>query len=154
MLVRRYRIFCIFFTVLLSANGLTSGVDQISSPSILEKTENISFHPAGPTIRYEWRDKSSSVLYRVEIRKLRSGQFILDHVKLIHNPQYGWRLIDASNKTILKISSEDVSDKKNLLFQVENQKWNLTILNEEVPINRSGISTESEYALDIICIRD
>lgn len=147
------RLLFIFIVSFLSASNSISEENKYSSPILLEETEEITFHPAGPTIRKEWRERGNLSLSRVEVTRIRSGQVIFGNVTLLYHPTSGWSLVNKSKNTILKITSRDISKKNPLLFDVEGQKWSLTVTREEVPIARAGISTEAEYALDIECVK-
>jgi hypothetical protein len=149
MLVRFLGLLVIILVGILGANNIQSQSNELSISSPADLTEEIFLHPAGPTTRREWRQKSSSVLYRIEIDRSRSGQIVFDGLSLIYNSKSGWSLVNAQQKSIIRITPNDIASKKLLHFKVGDQQWDMMVRGEEVPISRAGIATETENSIDI-----
>ena len=148
--VRLTTLGCLIFTLLnFVSPSWSSEANGSFVPNEKDKTVAIFPHPSGPTTRREWRSKANAQLYRVELDRARSGQIIFSKMRLIYNPTIGWSVRDASEAVVLALSHEDIVAHRVLHLKVGNQVWSLQVRGEELPVDRPGIATESENALDL-----
>ena len=139
-------IFLFLFLYSLNSSALESRSNL--NENVLFSSETL-YHPAGPATRNEWRSSSDGRIIQLEIKKAKSGQFLLEKLKLVYQNKVGWRIEDINGNVKLKINPTSINSKKSLNLKINNQIWAITLSNEEIPISIQGIATETEPRVDI-----
>lgn len=126
-----------------------------SALELRNSTENVIFssemlyHPAGPSIRNEWRSSSEGTIIQLEIKNAKSSQILVEKLKLVYQNKVGWRIEDIDGNVKLKINPKSINSQKPIKLSINNQIWAIALTNEEIPIPIQGIATESEPRVDI-----
>ena len=137
-------LFLIFYS--LNSSALESRLN--SNENIIFSSETL-YHPAGPATRNEWHLRSDGRIIQLEIKKAKSGQFLLEKLKLVHQNKVGWRIEDINGNVKLKINPTSINSQKPLDLSINNQLWAITISKEEILLAIKGIATEAEPTVDI-----
>ncbi len=134
----------LFFLYPLTSSALESrnSTEKIFSSEIL-------YYPSGPATRNEWRSIGDGKIIQLEIKKARSGEILIEKLKLVYQNKVGWRIEDLNGDTKLKIDSKGIDGDKPLSLKINNQLWTITLSNEEMPKVIPGIATETEPRIDI-----
>lgn len=101
-------------------------------------------HPAGPSVRREWRVTATGPVVRLELERARSGQWVIGQTRLIRNPDGAWSIVQADGqRQILDTSGTPQT------FSDAGKNWRVRVTAEEVPVERPGIATETEPSLNL-----
>jgi hypothetical protein len=119
-----------------------------STENIIVSSETL-YHPAGPATRNEWRSSSDERIIQLEIKNAKSGQMLVENLKLVYQNKVGWRIEDINGNVKLKINPALTHGGKPLDIKINNNIWQVTLKNEAMPIVRYGIATEAEPTVDI-----
>ena len=94
----------LFFSVIIVQQSivLSRVCNFPTHPRKADLNITILAHPAGPTTRNEWFSNGHSILYRLEIDGVKSGQMAVDKKKFIYNSINGWGLTDFDGNLILQ----------------------------------------------------
>ena len=138
----------LFFFVFYSLNSWALEPRSIASDNIIFNSE-ILYHPAGPSIKSEWRSNNDGGIIQVEIKKAKSGQILLEKLKLVYQNKVGWRIEDINGNVKLKINSTSINSENPLNLKINDQMWAITLSNEEIPKAIQGLATETEPRVDI-----
>ena len=126
-----------------------------SALELRNSTENVIFssemlyHPAGPSIRNEWRSSSEGTIIQLEIKNAKSSQILVENLKLVYQNKVGWRIEDINGKVQLTINPKLINSENPIKLNINNQIWAITLSNEQLPMAIKGIATESEPRVDI-----
>jgi hypothetical protein len=146
----------------------TQAMNVQTMPS-LNRSESVFDTPVGPTRRIEFKRAATGDLVRVEFQHLLSGRLVLGQTSVRLDSTGQWQLVNLNeNKTTatFKPSSTSLneacmpaplSQAKPVLaadFLVDGATWRANITRVyELPKPKTGISTESEPAIDIVACR-
>jgi hypothetical protein len=103
-------------------------------------------HPAGPTVRTEWRADERSAVSRIHIVNARSGQVLLGQTRLQRLNDGGWQ-ISVGNAAPLRLNTPTGTNPQR--FVDGGQNWEISVEQQHVPRVQPGVSTETEPALDL-----
>jgi hypothetical protein len=104
-------------------------------------------HPAGPTIRREWRQDQGSPVSRIQIANARSGQLLVGQTRLQRLPDGGWQITTGAGHVLRLATGSGAGSQA---FAEGGRNWTLRVEKETLPILRPGVSTEGEPALDLL----
>lgn len=142
-------------TCALAALLLLSGANVLadaSSPPQWERspieTVTRDMHPAGPTIRHEWRPSANATPIRIEIEGARSGALLVGQIRLQHQVHGPWAMAVTTpageiTQTIA-LSTRDPTHVK-----ASGYRWKVEVLKETTVTPQPGIATEAEPSLDL-----
>ena len=118
-----------------------------------KETITQELHPAGLTIRREWRSSQAEHPYRIQYESIRSGHVLVGQARLFHDTSGIW-YVESSNKKRLDLLGRNESKTKTLkTFTEANQVWRIRVSRQEIPQTQPGVATESEPSLDLELLR-
>ncbi len=126
-----------------AAGGPVPGVGGIET---VERT----MHPAGPTVRTEWRAQALAPVSRIRMVNARSGQVLLGQTRLQRVGDGGWQ-ISTGNAAPWRLNTQKSASPQT--FVDGGQTWTLSVEQAHVPRVQPGLSTETEPALDLLLQR-
>ena len=138
--------FLIYIFYSLNPSALESRL--IASDNVIFSSETLH-HISGAATRNEWRSSSDGRIIQVEIKKAKSGQILLEKLKLVYQNKVGWRIEDINGNVKLKINSTSINSENPLNLKINDQMWAITLSNEEIPKAIQGLATETEPRVDI-----
>lgn len=142
------KLFSRFFLLLLLYPLVSSALEPRNSTENIFSSE-ILYYPSGPVTRNEWRSNVDGKIIQLEIKNAKSGQILVEKLKLIYQNKAGWRIENLDGSVKLKINPKSINSGKPINLKINTQVWAVTLSNEEIPKVIPGISTETEPRVDI-----
>lgn len=112
-------------------------------------SSEIIYYPSGPATRNEWRSSSDGKIIQLEIKKAKSGQILIEKLKLKYQNKVGWRIENLDGSFKLKINPKSINSGKPINLKINTQVWAITLSNEEMSKVIPGIAAEAELRIDI-----
>jgi hypothetical protein len=135
--------------------GASAHADIPPPKTVSEPIETVSreLHPAGPTIRKEWRHTAAASPYRIEFEGARSGQLLWEQTRLQRLPDGQW--VVAFNRPASPPRAPVPLDARHpTRLKVGNARWTIEILKESPIAPQAGIATEAEPSIDLRLTRE
>jgi hypothetical protein len=114
-----------------------------ASPAGFE-TVTRTLHPAGPSVRHEWRFTANGPVQRIQLERARAGQIVLGQARLVRNPYGNWAIVQGDGQ-VRPLSTSGAPQ----TFSDSGNLWEVRVSAEEIPVQRPGIATEAEPALNL-----
>lgn len=153
MINRLFSYLFVAFIIVQHSIVLSRVCDFPNQPRKIDLNITTIVHPAGPIIRREWISNGKSILYRLEVDGAKSGQIAFNKTKLINHAINGWGLFDLDGNLILQLGKIEIDKRTYLKFEFNDEKWNLQVRKQHIPVILPGIATESEASVDVTFIR-
>lgn len=108
------------------------------------ETVTRTLHPAGPSVRHEWRLTATGPVQRIKLERARSGEWVLGQTRLMRDPNGVWAIVQADGQR-RPLDTSGVPQ----TFNDSGKNWRVRVSAEEVPVHRPGIATEAEPSLNL-----
>ena len=142
--------------LLASLNSIAMGQEfqcnQLQVP--IQECTRMEYHPSGPTVTRDLRSGEDSLPQFREISGARSGTHLIGEFRLWQNADRSWSTVGPDGQSRRLFTQNESLPKWVRNVAMNGLVWDIYVKRFIEPVERAGISTESEPKVDLQLVRE